>query len=253
MLPSTTPSTSVVKPDVLHQRFEKAAERAANLKNLSNDLRLDMYGLFKQATVGNCTTTEPSRWSVVEHAKWKAWNKLIDMTETNAKQAYIEMVGKADPSFEEPNSTVTNRSSENIDVAVSEQQKQDPQISVVIEDPSSDHPTVIVEEIANNGNTVRLTSLQVDDPSAPVDINIEALRGTEQPISDQASNNGSSLIQTIRAATSSSESPVPTWAVFLLGVLFLCLLDDNLSLGNIMVNGLGVAVFTAILISLQIK
>ena len=39
-------------------------------KKLSNDQRLQAYGFFKQASVGNCTTSRPWALDPVGGAKW---------------------------------------------------------------------------------------------------------------------------------------------------------------------------------------
>ena len=40
----------------------------------SNETKLELYALFKQATAGPATGSAPSRLKVVERAKWMAWN-----------------------------------------------------------------------------------------------------------------------------------------------------------------------------------
>ena len=47
-------------------------------KNFSVKIRSDqvlkLYGLYKQATIGDCNEPAPSRLQVVANTKWKAWN-----------------------------------------------------------------------------------------------------------------------------------------------------------------------------------
>lgn len=50
--------------------FNSTAERAKDLKNLSDNQRLQLYGLFKQSTVGNVNTSRPWSINVVDAAKW---------------------------------------------------------------------------------------------------------------------------------------------------------------------------------------
>ncbi|CAH1759849.1 6779_t:CDS:2 [Entrophospora sp. SA101] len=52
----------------------KAFGELASSGKLSNEEKLEGYGLFKQATVGDNTTAEPGMFSGMEaKAKWKAW------------------------------------------------------------------------------------------------------------------------------------------------------------------------------------
>ncbi|KAI8141996.1 acyl CoA binding protein-domain-containing protein [Fennellomyces sp. T-0311] len=60
--------------------------------SLSNDQKLKVYGLFKQATVGDCNTSRPSLFEFVGRAKWDAWNALRGMSSDDAKQGYVELV-----------------------------------------------------------------------------------------------------------------------------------------------------------------
>ncbi|KAI7854738.1 ankyrin repeat-containing domain protein [Circinella umbellata] len=59
---------------------------------LSNDQKLKVYGLFKQATVGDCNVSKPSLFEFVGRAKWDAWNELRGMSMEKAKQIYVETV-----------------------------------------------------------------------------------------------------------------------------------------------------------------
>ncbi len=56
--------------------FEEAAEKVKtmNLDKLSNDVKLDLYALYKQATVGDINTSKPGIFDQKGRAKWDAWN-----------------------------------------------------------------------------------------------------------------------------------------------------------------------------------
>ncbi|ALC38216.1 CG8498 [Drosophila busckii] len=75
------------------QEFNKAAEDVKNLNSTpsDNDL-LELYGLFKQANVGDCNTDKPGFLDFKGKAKWEAWNKLKGMTNGDAQTAYVEKV-----------------------------------------------------------------------------------------------------------------------------------------------------------------
>lgn len=53
--------------------FEDAAERARQLKGLSNDDKLKLYGLFKQATVGDCNTSETPFYFLFKERLYLLW------------------------------------------------------------------------------------------------------------------------------------------------------------------------------------
>ena len=50
--------------------FEAAANAVKSMKDLDDAQRLQLYGLYKQATVGDINSTEPSASDVVGAAKW---------------------------------------------------------------------------------------------------------------------------------------------------------------------------------------
>lgn len=60
----------------LEQEFKKAAEDISNLKTRPADEQLlDIYGLFKQATVGDCDQPKPGVFQLKEKAKHEFWLK----------------------------------------------------------------------------------------------------------------------------------------------------------------------------------
>ncbi|MFN9728648.1 acyl-CoA-binding protein [Acidovorax sp.] len=73
--------------------FEAAV---ANSKNLSerpdNATLLKIYGLYKQATVGDNTEKKPGFSDMVGRAKWDAWNSLKGTDAEAAKQQYIDLI-----------------------------------------------------------------------------------------------------------------------------------------------------------------
>ncbi|CAG7828426.1 unnamed protein product [Allacma fusca] len=67
---------------------EKFAESQAKLKSVSdqgNDVKLKLYGLYKQATVGKNTTKKPGVMDFVGKAKWDAWTAAGDISQVMAK------------------------------------------------------------------------------------------------------------------------------------------------------------------------
>ena len=61
----------------LSKDFEDAKSSLELLKNdPGNDVKLKLYALYKQASVGDCNTPKPSFTDVVNKYKWNAWNNL---------------------------------------------------------------------------------------------------------------------------------------------------------------------------------
>jgi diazepam-binding inhibitor (GABA receptor modulating acyl-CoA-binding protein) len=77
----------------LASHFEKAAaDIKKHGKDLSNDQLKKLYGLYKQATVGDNNTSEPSFYQLTEKAKWSAWNLEKGKSSDQAKHEYVEYV-----------------------------------------------------------------------------------------------------------------------------------------------------------------
>ncbi|KAI9282132.1 acyl-CoA-binding protein [Umbelopsis sp. AD052] len=74
-------------------QFQTAADEVQQLKNKpSSDDLLKLYGLFKQATVGDCNTSKPGVFDLKGKYKWEAWNALVGKSQEEAEQEYIAFV-----------------------------------------------------------------------------------------------------------------------------------------------------------------
>ncbi|XP_035231072.1 acyl-CoA-binding protein homolog isoform X2 [Stegodyphus dumicola] len=73
------------------EKFEKAASDVTKLKSKPTDVEmLELYGLYKQATVGDCDTDRPSGlFDFKGKAKWDSWNGKKGMNQDEAREAYI--------------------------------------------------------------------------------------------------------------------------------------------------------------------
>lgn len=77
------------------KRFELSAKMIVNLKTKPTDSeKLELYGLYKQSTVGDCNISEPFRVLVVEHAKWDAWNSNKGTNKIKAMNKYSDLTMK---------------------------------------------------------------------------------------------------------------------------------------------------------------
>jgi diazepam-binding inhibitor (GABA receptor modulating acyl-CoA-binding protein) len=68
----------------------------ANSKNLSerpdNATLLKIYGLYKQATVGDNAEKKPGFSDMVGRAKWDAWNACKGTSGDAAMQQYVDLI-----------------------------------------------------------------------------------------------------------------------------------------------------------------
>lgn len=78
----------------LAQQFTDAQARIKPVTGLGNDVMLDLYALYKQATSGDVSGSRPGMLDVRGRAKYDAWQKRKGMTKDAAMQAYIDLVGK---------------------------------------------------------------------------------------------------------------------------------------------------------------
>tara|TARA_Y100000768_G_scaffold293297_1_gene227207 strand:+ start:15208 stop:15483 length:276 start_codon:yes stop_codon:yes gene_type:complete len=61
-------------------------------KPVENKDLLYLYGMYKQATVGNCNIKEPPSYDIKEHAKWDEWNNNKNISKSIAMAFYISRV-----------------------------------------------------------------------------------------------------------------------------------------------------------------
>ncbi|XP_041649052.1 acyl-CoA-binding domain-containing protein 7 [Cheilinus undulatus] len=72
--------------------FEKLAEDVKKVKTRPTDQELlDLYGLYKQALVGDIDTERPGMLDLKGKAKWDAWNSRKGMSKEDAMAAYITL------------------------------------------------------------------------------------------------------------------------------------------------------------------
>ncbi|KAJ4726693.1 Acyl-CoA-binding domain protein [Melia azedarach] len=76
-----------------------AATAATSAQKVSNDVQLQLYGLYKIATEGPCSTPQPSALKMTARAKWQAWQKLGAMPPEEAMQKYIDIVTELFPTW----------------------------------------------------------------------------------------------------------------------------------------------------------
>uniref|UniRef100_A0A674NG91 Acyl-CoA binding domain containing 7 n=1 Tax=Takifugu rubripes TaxID=31033 RepID=A0A674NG91_TAKRU len=72
--------------------FEKIAEDVKKVKTRPTDQELlDLYGLYKQAIVGDVNTGRPGLLDLKGKAKWDAWESRKGMSQDEAMSDYINL------------------------------------------------------------------------------------------------------------------------------------------------------------------
>jgi len=75
--------------------FEQASIAAKSLpERPDNDTLLQLYALYKQGSSGDVSGDKPSFFDFVGLAKYEAWEKLQGTAADQAKQQYVDLVGK---------------------------------------------------------------------------------------------------------------------------------------------------------------
>ncbi|CAH8497621.1 unnamed protein product [Schistosoma turkestanicum] len=73
--------------------FNNHAEKVKKLRTKPNDSELlELYGLYKQVTVGDNNTSAPGMFDLKGKAKWNAWNGRKGMCKEEAKNLYVNKV-----------------------------------------------------------------------------------------------------------------------------------------------------------------
>ncbi|XP_033841981.1 enoyl-CoA delta isomerase 2, mitochondrial [Periophthalmus magnuspinnatus] len=87
-------SASPLRMGASVEQFEEAKSKLSTLKNdPGNEAKLKIYALFKQSTVGCCSTARPGMLDFINRAKWDAWNALGDISQEDARQQYCDLIG----------------------------------------------------------------------------------------------------------------------------------------------------------------
>ncbi|KAG2492223.1 hypothetical protein HYH03_009468 [Edaphochlamys debaryana] len=73
----------------------------------TDKLKLQFYGLYKQATAGKCSGGRPAFWDVAGRAKWDAWQALGDLSKEHAMQRYAQLLGEVAPEWNQGGSRDT--------------------------------------------------------------------------------------------------------------------------------------------------
>lgn len=84
--------------------FEKAVEyvrKPASGLQPTTAQKLRFYGLYKQATIGDNDTAEPSFYQIEAKQKWKAWMEVKGMSREAAQEEYVKELDKINSKWRE--------------------------------------------------------------------------------------------------------------------------------------------------------
>ncbi len=79
----------------LKQQFEECVSYVQNSDGNfrpSNELKLEIYGLFKQATEGDVRGKKPAMTDFIQRAKYTVWEGCMGLTSEEAIQRYIDRI-----------------------------------------------------------------------------------------------------------------------------------------------------------------
>lgn len=79
----------------LKQQFDEAVSYVQSAKGdfePSNDIKLQFYALYKQATEGDVKGKKPGMLDMVGRAKFNAWEKVKGKSSEQAMQEYIDLL-----------------------------------------------------------------------------------------------------------------------------------------------------------------
>lgn len=78
----------------LAQRFADAQARIKPIAGLSRDVLLELYALYKQATIGDVAGSRPGMLDLKGRAKYDAWARRKGVGNEAAITAYIALVDR---------------------------------------------------------------------------------------------------------------------------------------------------------------
>ncbi|CAI4474784.1 CQS_1a_G0019400.mRNA.1.CDS.1 [Saccharomyces cerevisiae] len=78
---------------MVSQLFEEKAKAVNELPTKpSTDELLELYALYKQATVGDNDKEKPGIFNMKDRYKWEAWENLKGKSQEDAEKEYITLV-----------------------------------------------------------------------------------------------------------------------------------------------------------------
>ncbi|EAS03860.1 acyl CoA-binding protein (macronuclear) [Tetrahymena thermophila SB210] len=101
-----------VKEDVL-LKFKAACKIIRKEQNTDPKDSLQLYGLYKQALVGDCNISQPSSLNYEAKLKYEHWTKFKGLPREDAMMLYVEYVIQMLPKYEEQIAKISQGANEN--------------------------------------------------------------------------------------------------------------------------------------------
>ncbi|XP_076895615.1 acyl-CoA-binding domain-containing protein 1-like [Bidens hawaiensis] len=157
-----------VESTELDEAFSAATAADRSSQKVSNELQLQLYGLYKIATEGPCTAPQPSALKITARAKWNAWQKLGAMPAEEAMQKYLEIITELYPTWAA--GSTSKKRGENADERSSNDHRpMGPVFSSFIHEEGSDELKLDdIHAFAREGDTENL--IKCVEAGIPVDI-----------------------------------------------------------------------------------
>ena len=84
----------------LEAEFSQAQERVNKLSRRPSDQQLlELYSLYKQATMGDVTGKRPGGFDFKGRAKWDAWKQREGLSREEAMRRYVGLVERLEGEF----------------------------------------------------------------------------------------------------------------------------------------------------------
>jgi diazepam-binding inhibitor (GABA receptor modulating acyl-CoA-binding protein) len=74
--------------------FSEAVKAVNNLNKLDTHAQLKLYGLFKQATIGDINILKPGVFNARGRAKYNAWYERRGLSSAESELLYIKLVSE---------------------------------------------------------------------------------------------------------------------------------------------------------------
>eukprot|EP01096_Ripella_sp_DP13-Kostka_P013910 TRINITY_DN6148_c0_g1_i1.p1 TRINITY_DN6148_c0_g1~~TRINITY_DN6148_c0_g1_i1.p1 ORF type:complete len:255 (+),score=88.63 TRINITY_DN6148_c0_g1_i1:10-774(+) len=148
--------------------FEGASEFVRTAKfAASNEQKLQMYALFKQASVGDCTTGRPggflSAFSA-EGLKWKEWKALAGMGREEAMVKYVKLVDQIVPKWRQ-NDTTQDESQKMMEADDEDDGPVYSRMGAVTGETDENETTTDLIEASTSGDFEKVSSLIASNPT----------------------------------------------------------------------------------------
>lgn len=101
----------MVEEKTLENDFLNAVNSIKQVKKVDTKTQLQLYGLYKQATIGDCNIKKPGIFDINGSAKYNAWNSCFSIPKSKAMSMYIHLVTTITDKVEKDDNDIINNDS----------------------------------------------------------------------------------------------------------------------------------------------